>query len=258
MNAGLFHWLHTLSPDLIESDHGIRIEGLCLYYLQVTYFTYPTQIEKGTIVLWEDIWLRKTDLVKARLLSLLNRNKSIPARDTTVVSLDKPMLDTFLNANHLMGSPKVKYKYGLHYKGVLVAAASFSSIKTYYREDGPCQSAELVRYASLSGVNIVGGLSKLLEHFIQEHKPDDIMTYADREWSDGSVYETLGFQLVEQTPPQEFWIHLKEMVRYSARRLPESLLSGKEEGKPTETFLREQGYFLIHNAGNFKYLLTLS
>lgn len=258
MNSGLSHWLHSLSSDWEENDHLLRIEGLRLYYLTIADFTYPTQIEKGTIILWEDIWLKKPDLVKARLLSLLNRNKSISARDTKIVSLDKPTLDTFLNANHLMGSAKVKYKYGLYYKGVLVAAASLSGIKTYYREHGPCQSTELVRYASLSGVNVLGGLSKLLEHFIQTQQPDDIMTYADREWSDGGVYDTLGFLLVEQTPAQEFWIHPKEMIRYSTQHLPESLLAEKKVGTSTENFLKERGYYLIHNSGNLKYLLTVS
>ena len=257
MNAKLSHGPQALTPNFQEQGNRIELDGLTLHFLPIVNYAYP-DIEKGTIVIWEDIWTKKEDLVKARIASLLNKNKSIAARDTTLVPLEMPEMDSFLNANHLMGSAKVKYKYGLRYKGVLVAVASFSGVKTYYREQGPCKSTELVRYASVTGVNVMGGLSKLLEHFIDKVQPDDIMTYADREWSDGGVYETLGFKLVEQTSPNIFWVHPKEMIRYSAQRLPEIRLTEKLDAQSLAEFLLEQGYCRIHNAGNLKYLLAIN
>ncbi len=36
-------------------------------------------------------------------------------------------------------------------------------------------------------------MGKLLKAFIKVVNPDDIMSYADLEWSEGQVYNTLGF-----------------------------------------------------------------
>ena len=44
-----------------------------------------------------------------------------------------------------------------------------------------------------AGQGIAGGMGKLLSRFIADVEPDDIMSYADIEWSDGGVYRHLGF-----------------------------------------------------------------
>ena len=36
-------------------------------------------------------------------------------------------------------------------------------------------------------------MGKLLKAFIEEVRPDDVMSYADASWSDGDVYRKLGF-----------------------------------------------------------------
>lgn len=43
-------------------------------------------------------------------------------------------------------------------------------------------------------MRISGGMGKILKAFVNEVNPDDIMSYADLEWSEGSVYERLGFE----------------------------------------------------------------
>ena len=44
----------------------------------------------------------------------------------------------------------------------------------------------------------------MLKAFIQDQKPDDIMSYADLEWSEGRVYEQLGFVLEGKKEPVLF------------------------------------------------------
>ena len=50
-----------------------------------------------------------------------------------------------------------------------------------------------MRYASAEGLGVNGGMGKLLNAFIEEVHPDDVMSYADASWSDGDVYRKLGF-----------------------------------------------------------------
>ena len=197
------------------------------------------------IHLWEDIFMQKSAVVRSRVRALLGESERIFARNTEVRQLDQPSLNDFLNAHHLQGTTQAKHKYGLFHKGELVAAASFSGGRPILRNDKRFQSYELIRFANLSGCTVIGGLSKLLSAFIEEVQPDDIMTYADRDWSLGQSYEQLGFTFVENTPPQAFLIHPQTMLRHYPHRLPEG--SSSEE-------LLAKGYFIIYNAGNKKYL----
>ncbi|MDR0295941.1 MAG: hypothetical protein LBH91_07175, partial [Prevotellaceae bacterium] len=197
------------------------------------------------IHLWEDIFIQKTALVHSRVRALLGESVRVYARNTEVQRISQASLNDFLNTHHLQGATQAKYKYGLFHKEQLVAAASFSAGRSIVRNGKPHQSYELIRFANASGYTVTGGLSKLLNAFTNEVQPDDIMTYADRDWSLGQSYEALGFTFVENTPPQAFLIHPQIMVRYYPHRLPEGS-TGEE--------LLAKGYFMIYNAGNKKYL----
>ena len=66
-----------------------------------------------------------------------------------------------------------------------MAVATFSGGRTLKFGDRKNQrSYELIRFATLKEFVVIGGFDKLLKAFCKEHQPDDIMTYADRDWSD--------------------------------------------------------------------------
>ena len=82
--------------------------------------------------------------------------------------------------------------------GTLVAVAGFSAPRVWRKGEREIRSCEWIRYASLEGVGVDGGMGKLLKAFIEDVKPDDVMSYADASWSDGGVYRKLGF--LEEEP----------------------------------------------------------
>lgn len=228
-----------LSFHLIElkpCDDPLRFQQLSIQYEQ-----------QGIrlVHLWEDHWTRRRHLVQARIHALMGESERIFARNTTITRIDRLTLDAFLNLNHLQGSPQVKYKYGLYAKDLLVAAASFSGKRPVKREGQELDSYEMIRFASITGTTVTGGLSKLLSTFKEEINPGDIMTYADRDWSNGNSYEQLGFSFIGNTPPQTFLIHPREMQRMYPHRLQAGL---------TEDDMLRKGYFRIYNAGNKKYI----
>jgi len=120
----------------------------------------------------------------------LGRLPGIFARKCTVCRIDKVAATVFLNANHRMGWANARYCYGAFFDERLVAVATFSSARTM--RDGS-RSCEWVRYASLDGIRLVGGMGKLLEAFVADVHPGDVMTYVDASLSDGSSYLELGF-----------------------------------------------------------------
>jgi len=255
-----FTWATSFSPDVcLENKTVIFGNKLKVHFLALGQCPhFEGKLGEKEIVLWEDIWHNRREQVKARITSLVGKNKRINARDTHVVALDKPAADAFLEQNHLMGAAKVKHKFGLVYKGMTVAVATLSAPRKYYRGNDTFNSIELVRYASLKGVNVVGGMGKLLEHAIATLKPDDIMTYADREWSAGEVYEKMGFEMVETTPPITFWVHPVQLIRFQSHQLPLTLLSEQLLSDLTlNDFMLSKGYNQLFNMGNNKFLLKL-
>jgi hypothetical protein len=88
--------------------------------------------------------------------------------------------------------------------GTLVAVATFSNARKWHKGEKVIRSYEWTRYASLPGVRINGGMGKVLKAFIKDIQPDDIMSYADLEWSEGAVYEQLGFELEGHKTPVIF------------------------------------------------------
>ena len=208
-------------------------------------FSNKINIQNQRIIhLWEDVYLSKTDLVNSRILTMLGSFTRLHARHCFIERIDKLTADKFLKINHLQGSVNAKFKYGLFLKpqyverffgtvvcgdtdnGIkspqpkLIAVATFSGARTMkIGERAGTRSFELIRFATLQNYVVVGGMDKLLKAFIKEHQPDDIMSYADRDWSDGRSYEKLGFTKIENTSPQSFYLNSASQLRFSMNEL---------------------------------------
>lgn len=125
------------------------------------------------------------------------------ARNCEVRRIDRSVAVPFLDENHRMGSTRCRFFYGLYVRrgplqGQLVAVSGFSGPRAWMKGGRIVKSCEWVRYASLQGLGVDGGMGKILKAFIDEAHPDDVMSYADASWSDGAVYRKLGFK--EEAP----------------------------------------------------------
>ena len=159
------------------------------------------------VIIPEDRWRCRTSMMKERLLAHLGRHSQIYARNCEVRRIEKAEAADFLHRTHSYGDAACRYRYGLFLKrhtghlametacipGQLVAVATFSNARKWIKGEKTIRSYEWTRYASLPGIRVNGGMGKLLKAFISEVVPDDIMSYADLEWSEGAVYEQLGF-----------------------------------------------------------------
>ncbi|MDR2938228.1 MAG: hypothetical protein LBU92_04735, partial [Prevotellaceae bacterium] len=166
------------------------------------------------IHVWEDVWRLKKEQVEARIAALLGKFTRYHARLTEVKKITNPVLVDFLQQHHLQVAIGGRYKYGLFFKGEIVAVASFSAVRPMLRNGVEYRSHELLRFANKTGCVVAGGLSKLLSHFIAEQNPDDVMSYVDRDWGSGKGYKILGFEQVGELPPQLFLLDTKINLRY--------------------------------------------
>ena len=167
----------------------------------------------------EDIWRGRPEMMRPRLLAQLGRFRSVFARNTVISRIGKEEAASFLDRCHSYRDAASRYRYGVFTKaGELVAVASFSSGRTWMKEGRTVRSYEWVRYASLPEVRVVGGMGKVLKAFEEDVHPDDIMSYADMEWTDGAVYERLGFIEDGIRPPVQFVIDPVSWVRTALSR----------------------------------------
>lgn len=177
---------------------------------------------KKTIIIPEDLWRRRQEMMECRLLAHLGRFRSVFARNTEIRRIPKPVSSEFLDSYHTYGDAAARYRYGIFTKdGELIAVGSFSSGRTWRKEEAVVRSFEWVRYASLPGVRVVGGMGKILSKFIGEVHPDDVMSYADMEWADGQVYEKLGFKEDGHRAPIPFAINANTWERTTLSRAGE-------------------------------------
>lgn len=223
--------------------------------------------------LWEDVRRQKPAVVASRLAALRGESVRVPGRLTQARRIDKATALAFLAEHHLQVPLPGKVRYGLFlpqryfrvlpptYRAglthradrpanepdadLLLAVATFAQPRHLQRDGQPHRSAELLRVASRINTTVVGGLDKLLTTYLKNHPADDLMTYADRDWSDGASYRRLGFEAVDDTPPQRFWLWPDEGIRYYENALP---------GGVTEANARSLGYVPVFNAGSRKFV----
>ena len=198
--------------------------------------------DNNCINIWEDVYHQHPEVVCSRLMSLLGKSERIYARETNIVTLNQTELNDFLLNNHLNVPTKAKFKYGLQKDGELVAVISFSKSCPIQRDGVTYRSHELIRYCSKLDHTVTGGLSKLISHFVSQHKPEDIMTYVDKEWSGGVSYKKLGFELTDETAPQAFWVVKSTGERY---------YSMEEAGRYA---LASSDIQKVYNCGSLKYV----
>lgn len=227
------------------------------------YSTALSECMKGMdgklIIITEDRWNIQPEMMKARLLAHLESFTPLYARNCEIRRIDKPMAATFLKKCHSYGDAACRYRYGMFVKrhtghlaaeggtiapGTLVAVAEFSNARRWQKGGQEIRSYEWTRYASLPDIRINGGMGKMLNHFIGEVRPDDIMSYADLEWSEGMVYEQLGFTAEGMKSAVMFTID----DGWQRRPVREG-----EDG-----CISESGHLYFRNFGSRKYRLKLT
>lgn len=237
---------------------------------------FSKELPGDILFLFEDRWWAARELVQERILARLERFRSVFARKCRVLSGrgDQQLgerVREFLQRYHSYSSAKCRYRYALEHEGEIVAVATFSEGRPMVRKmEQPLlnvpkdeqqnadilifDSYEWVRYASLPGVRVVGGMGKLLNAFIDERftriepgTPLEIMTYSDTEWSNGDVYTKLGFSYAGERPPVEYHVHKKTYQRLNQRLYEKEIQNG---ALPSD-------FYSIQNLGSKKFLLQI-
>jgi hypothetical protein len=212
--------------------------------------------EKGINIkfIYEDDFDNNLNIIKSQINNWLGLSNKIYARKTVIKQIKSvDEYRDFLNNNHIQGYVASKLAYGLYHQDQLVSLMSFD--KKEGRLNMPNNEWNLNRFCNLLNHNIVGGASKLLNHFIKENNPSRIISYADKDWSNGNLYDVLGFKLVSESKPD--YKYIVDDIRKSKQNFTKAKLSKLDHDiSLTESQIMENlGINRIYDCGKMKFEL---
>lgn len=213
------------------------------------------------IHIFEDEWDKKKSIVKSRLSNILNvSNKKIYARNCNIIEIDNKECELFLENNHIQGNCRSPIRLALSINNEVVSVMTFGKMRNVLGNSSKQYEYEMYRFCS--SVNVIGGASKLLTYFIKKYSPKKITSYSDRRWSNGDVYNKLGFHLKSYTPPNYFYIKYGYCDRHSRYGFTKHKLSNKLENFD-ETLtewenMQLNGYDRIWDCGHGKWELLIN
>lgn len=181
--------------DIVLPEHDIAIEVCGLYWHNEihkikTYHADKLNMvtEKGLklITIFEDELRDKPEIVKNSILHKIGVSTQgiIHTRKCNIVMVTQNKKRDFFNQSHIQGDGGSSINIGLEYNNRLVACAGFKRDNEY--------QLTLNRFSTIC--KVPGALSKILKYMCSAFHYDRIITFADLRWSDGSLYERVGFK----------------------------------------------------------------
>lgn len=157
------------------------------------------------IHIWEDDWNNNRQILESQIINWIGLTKSkVFARNCQIKVVDSKTSGDFLKNNHIQGRVNSSLKIGLYHNGELISIMTFD----HYEGRNKMTDSEwnLSRFCNKTGLNVIGGASKLFKYFIKNYKPKRVISYADKDWSFGELYFKLGFEKVLETKPDYKYI----------------------------------------------------
>jgi len=265
------HKINGFEIDIFIPKYNIGIEYDGLYWHSTRfkdkkYHLMKTDLcEKNNIQLihvFEDEWLNKQDVVMSIIKSKLGliENK-IFARKCKIREINSKESSLFLNENHLQGTVGSKIKIGLFYNDILVSLMTFGKKRVSMGNKNIIDNNEyeMLRFCNKKELNVVGGASRLLKYFIDHYSPESIITFADRRYSNGNLYKSLGFKFLYNTQPNYFYFKKKSLHREYRYTYRKNVLvkDGYDKNLTEFQIMDERGFFRIYDSGNMKFILNL-
>lgn len=220
-------------------------------------YKYFEKIGISIIGIWEDDWKYKKDIIKSMIINKLGRtsNKIFARKCEIKEIIDNQLIRNFLEKNHIQGFVGSKIKIGLFNNDELVSIMTFGNLRKSLGQKSKEGSYELLRFCNSLNTNVVGGASKLLSFFIKKYNPINIITYSLNTYSNGDLYNKIGFKLISQTPNNYFWV--KNTIRYHRFNFRKDKLikEGFDRNKTEIEIMYERGYYRVFDGGSKKWIL---
>jgi hypothetical protein len=255
--------LNGLEIDLFlpESSLGIEINGVYWHQFQDglnsridrLYHKRKTDLaeQKGIRLLqlfdYELMDNRKMKVIESIILGGCNKNRRIFARECKLQEIDSISYKNFLDDNHIKGSIISKVKMGLFYGDELMMVAGFS--KPRFNKN---YEWELIRLCSKTGFAVVGGATRIFSNFKKLYKPKSVISYCDRRFFTGLVYQKMGMERLGSNEPNYIWVKnlgkdFKIVSRYGSQK--HKISDSTNQNMTEDAIMRQHKYMKVYDSG---------
>ncbi len=216
------------------------------------------------LTIFEDEWQNSSHLIKNRIKILTNTMNDvvkIDARKCVVKEIDSYIKALFLNQFHLQGKDIASVNLGLFFENNLVAVMTFAKPSIVRASNTMVNTEglwELNRFATNYNYSIRGAAGKLLSYFKNNYQWNEIYSYADRRYSTGNLYKTLGFQLTSISRPNYWYVMPGCKTREYRFKYTKGALvkQGFNKYDTEKTIMEERGFTRIWDCGHYKFVIN--
>ena len=191
---------------------------------------------------------------KDKVINLLLPKTTLYARKCEIKEVSIKDANDFLNLYHLQGSlTKQTICLGLYYNNELIELMTFG--KPRYNKN---YEYELLRLCTHKDYRVTGGTQRLFKYFVDNFKPESIISYCDISKFSGEVYDKLGFTLKSISKPARHWYNMKTGQHITDNLLRQrgfDQLFGTNYGKGTsnDLLMLEHGFVEVYDCGQSTY-----
>lgn len=269
---------NIISPyelDIYSENHKFAVEynglmfhssGISSYsmfntpYKDKNYHLMKTNLceEKGIQLfhIFENEWLNpvKKEIWISMLNGKQNKHTKLGARKCTIKEVQGREAKVFLEENHLQGSVPASTRVALIYDNEIVSLMTFGKARISKKYD-----KELYRFCTKKNLTVQGAGSRLLKYFEDAYKPKSLVSYANRRWSEGNLYDKLNFTFSHDSTPNMFWFKSASMKiesrqtyqKHKLKDIPGFVFNPDITAK-ANMFLND--YRVIYDSGNKVYI----
>ena len=247
-SSGISNWNATNNYSVLDKNRHLNKtikmveQEYQLFHIREDHFLNPIKKE-----IWKSILLNKCKI-----------STKTHARKHVVVDLNpyQDFIKQFLEENHLQGNCVSSIKLGLQdpKTGIVYSIMTFG--KSRFDKN---IEYELLRFCNLRYHNVRGAASKLMSTFEKTIKPTSIVSYANRDWSQGNLYKSLGFEFIKSTSPNYVYVNNTKIIKRQHVQKHKLKNFFKKENKPFWPELSERdnminnGYRILYDTGNLVY-----
>lgn len=193
--------------------------------------------------------------VKRFILHKLGLSKKVYARNLTIKEISPQKAKKFHDDFHMHGSIGAKHHYAL----VNTSDEPFCVVSFGLNRFDGASSVE-IRRATIGDTAVIGGISKLIKHYINTHKPEKLSTFADLRFGNGNVYEKCGMIRMENDSNPNYWYFNKKGEVYSRVAFQKHKLKNKlkifDHDLTEFENMKANNWDRIWDCGNSKYQLS--
>ena len=245
-----------LEIDIYLPDLKLGFEFNGLYWHSEAFKGKKYHIEKTNyfqkkciriIHIWEDDWSIKNEIIKSQIKNIIGKTEhKIFARNCEIKVLNNKESSDFLDKNHIQGKDRSIIRIGLLYRDEIVSIMTFDKFNGRNKMSG--NEWNLSRFCNKLDTIVIGGASKIFKHFIKLYNPIRIISYSDKNWSQGNLYLKLGFKkLYESRPDYKYIIGGKRIHKSNFKK------SKTKQNISESEYMNLLGINRIYDCGKIKF-----